>query len=199
MMKIRIVSSKTDQFRQGDELLVARTNTPTCPVTMLERFMCRTGMASNDERFLFRPIQKTKMGEKLRESGKISYTCLRGLFCKKLGELGFPVEVFGLHSLRAGGASAAANAKVPDRLFKRHGRWRSENTKDGYIKDDVESRLEVSRRLGLYLSNDLIPFFISPIMSLNSQPSVAQPSYGFRVCNRMFGVHACGSVYVLRV
>ena len=37
------------------------------------------------------------------------------------------------------------------------------------------------------------------IMSLNSQPSVAQPSYGFRVCNRTFGVHACGSVYVLRV
>ena len=58
---------------------------------------------------------------------------------------------------------------------------------------------EVSRRLGLYLSNDLTPFFVSPIMSLNSQPSVAQPSYGFRVCNRMFGVHACGSVYVLRV
>ena len=94
--------------------------------------MYRTGMASNDEHFLFRPIQKTKMGEKLRESGKISYTCLRGLFRKKLEELGFPVEVFGLHSLRAGGVSAAANAKVPDRLFKRHGRWRSESTKDGY-------------------------------------------------------------------
>ena len=62
MMKIRIVSSKTDQFRQGDELLVARTNTPTCPVTMLERFMYRTGMASNDKCFLFRPIQKTKDG-----------------------------------------------------------------------------------------------------------------------------------------
>ena len=73
------------------------------------------------------------MGEKLRESGKISYTYLRGLFHKKLGELGFPEEVFGLHSLRAGGASAAASAKVPDRLFKRHGRWRSENAKDGYV------------------------------------------------------------------
>ena len=46
---------------------------------------------------------------------------------------------FGLHSLRAGGASAAANAGVPDRLFKRHGRWRSKAAKDGYIKDSEEA------------------------------------------------------------
>ena len=76
---------------------------------------------------------------------------MRSLFRKKLVQLGLPVNEFGLHSLRAGGATAAANAKVPDRLFKRHGRWRSENAKDGYVKDDVESKLEVSRRLGLYL------------------------------------------------
>ena len=40
---------------------------------------------------------------------------------------------FGMHSLRAGGATAAANAGVLDRLFKRHGHWRSETAKDGYI------------------------------------------------------------------
>ncbi|KAL5497418.1 hypothetical protein EMCRGX_G013885 [Ephydatia muelleri] len=42
-----------------------------------------------------------------------------------------------MHSLRAGGATAAANAGVPDRLFKRHGRWKSESAKDGYVKDSV--------------------------------------------------------------
>jgi len=75
----------------------------------------------------------------------------KGSFCKKLADLGFPSEEFGLHSLRSGGATAAANAKVPDRLFKRHGCWKSKNAKDGYIKDDVESRLKVSKSLGLYL------------------------------------------------
>ena len=39
-----------------------------------------------------------------------------------------------LHSLRAGGATSAANVGIPDRLFKRHGRWASENAKDGYVK-----------------------------------------------------------------
>ena len=65
--------------------------------------------------------------------------------------LGFSPEEFELHSLRAGGATAAANAKVPDRMFKRHSRWKSENAKDGYVKNDVRSRLEVAKSLELYL------------------------------------------------
>jgi len=73
------------------------------------------------------------------------------VFNKKIVALGFPARNFSLHSLRAGEASAAANAKVPVHLFKRHGRWKSENAKDGYVKDSIESRLEVSKRLGLYL------------------------------------------------
>ncbi|XP_033729279.1 uncharacterized protein LOC117318361 [Pecten maximus] len=48
---------------------------------------------------------------------------------------------FGLHSFRAGGASAAANHGIPDRLFKKHGRWRSETAKDGYVKDDENHTL----------------------------------------------------------
>ena len=54
-----------------------------------------------------------------------------------------------MHSLRAGGATAAANAGVEDRLFKCHGRWKSETAKDSYVKDSVERRLEVSKQLGI--------------------------------------------------
>ena len=129
---------------------MARTNNSTCPVAMLERYMQSTSMAPRDQ-FLFRPIQSTRKGEFLRDTGKISYSYLRDLFRKNLSDLGFPPNEFGLHSLRAGGATAGAIAKVPDRMFKRHGRWKSENAKDGYVKDDVKSRLEVSRSLGLYL------------------------------------------------
>ena len=62
-------------------------------------------------------------------------------------ELGYPKNSFGLHSLRTGGASAAANAGVSDRLFKRHGRWKTDQAKDGYIKDKLDSLLSVSRSL----------------------------------------------------
>ena len=73
------------------------------------------------------------------------------LFMVKLRELGYDAKQFGLHSLRlrAGGATAAANAGVQDRLFKRHGHSRSETAKDGYIKDNSKAFISVSRSLEL--------------------------------------------------
>ena len=45
--------------------------------------------------------------------------------------------------------SAAANAGISDRLFKRHGRGKSDRARDGYVKDNINSLLSVSRSLGL--------------------------------------------------
>ena len=59
------------------------------------------------------------------------------------------ISAIGTHSLRSGGATAAANAGVPDRLFKRHGRWASESARDGYVQDSLSSRLLVSKALGI--------------------------------------------------
>ena len=71
------------------------------------------------------------------------------LILEKISAIGLDPKRFGLHSLRSGGASAAANAGVPDRMIKRHGRWHSENAKDGYVKDSLEECLLVSQKLGL--------------------------------------------------
>ena len=89
---------------------------------------------------VFRGISVTKNGERLRKTGGLSYSRLRELLLSKISQLGYDPKPFGLHSVRAGGATAAANAGVPDRLFKRHGRWKSESANDGYIKDSVEKR-----------------------------------------------------------
>ena len=64
---------------------------------------------------------------------------LRELLRTKLAQLGCNPDEFGVHSLQAGGPMKAANAGVPDRLFKHHGRWKSEAAKDGYIEDSVEN------------------------------------------------------------
>ena len=63
--------------------------------------------------------------------------------------MGYPAEQFGLHSLRAGGVTAAANAGIQNRLFKRHGRWKSDTAKDGHIEDSTDRRLSVSLGIGL--------------------------------------------------
>lgn len=54
-----------------------------------------------------------------------------------------------LHSLRSGGATAAANAGVNDRCWKRHGRWKGDNSKDRYVADSLDSRLSVSKLLSI--------------------------------------------------
>ena len=59
------------------------------------------------------------------------------------------ISAIGTHSLRSGGATAAANAGVPDRPFKRHGSWASESAKDGCVQDFLSSRLSVSKALGI--------------------------------------------------
>ena len=69
---------------------------------------------------------------------------------KELVEAHLPsVQNISPHSLRAGGASAAAENGVPDRLISKHGRWKSENARNGYIQDSVENRLSISKNLGL--------------------------------------------------
>ena len=149
MMSIHIRSSKTDQYRQGAEVVVARAHSEICPVARLEEYYSIAKLDLQSSEHLFRKIQSTVNGEKLRESGTISYTRLREVVLQKVQELGYDPKMYGLHSFRAGGASLAANEGVPDHLFKRHGRWMSDTAKDGYIKDSLEDRLLVSKRLKL--------------------------------------------------
>ena len=145
-LQIKLRSSKTDQFRQGDVVLVARSGKPTCPVAMVEQYMSK-GELVGKSGLLFRPL--TKNGKKLRSSGSLTYSRLRELLLERLQALGYPADRFGVHSLRAGGATAAAVSGVPDRLFKRHGRWRSDTAKDGYVEDSMEGRLSVTQDLGI--------------------------------------------------
>ena len=66
-----------------------------------------------------------------------------------LQAIGLNAAEFGLHSFRAGGATAAAQAGVSDRLLKRHGGWKSDRAKDSYIVESQESLLAPSQALGL--------------------------------------------------
>ena len=98
---------------------------------------------------VFKGITKTRTGEKLQKSGRLSNSRAWEILLEKIKAMGWDPSQFGMHSLRVGGTTAAANAGVPDRLFKQHGCRRSETVSDGYVKDSVEKRLEVSKHLGL--------------------------------------------------
>ena len=61
----------------------------------------------------------------------------------------FPHKTIGLHGLRAGDATMSAKHNVDDRLISKHGRWKTDQTRDDYIRPDIKDRLSVTKNLGL--------------------------------------------------
>ena len=98
-MRVRILSGKTDQSRQGDTVLVTRSGSTMCPVAMMERYFLHAKLSQILSLLLFRGITRTKHGAKRRFGGGLSYTRMRELFLSKWKELGFDTKQLGLHSL----------------------------------------------------------------------------------------------------
>lgn len=149
-MSIKVEKRKNDQLRQGDEVLIAKGEGTACPVKILEEYLNRFNIDPLSDQFIFRRLIKTKKSYKLASNNKpISYSTFRDHLRKTLRGFVPDPQVYGTHSFRSGGASAAANSGVPDRVFQRHGRWKSASAKDGYVEDSTDVKLSVSKSLGL--------------------------------------------------
>ena len=106
----------------------------------------------DSQEFVFRAVTffKTQSKHKLRKANKpISYSTARSNMLDWAEKIGLDRTLFDFHSFRSGGATVAANNVIKDRLFKRHGRWKSEKAKDGYVKDSLSELLSVTLNLGL--------------------------------------------------
>ena len=69
------------------------------------------GLEYTSHKRVFRGISKTKLGDKLKKKkgSGLSYSRARELLLGKMKSMGMNPTLFGMHSLRAGGATAAAN------------------------------------------------------------------------------------------
>ena len=68
------------------------------------------------------PHIQTKSGHKISKAKEISYSRIRQIFKGYISKITTTPENFGLHSLSSGGASAAANNGISDRLISKQGR-----------------------------------------------------------------------------
>ena len=150
-MKIFIEHSKTDQYQEGAWVYIARLDSPVCPVKTLKRYLELADISCNNE-YLFRAMtffKKTNVHKLRSKNVAICYSTARSAVMIYLSRIGLDEKLFGLHSLRRGGASAAANRGVNDRLFQKHGRWKTAGVKNSYVEEDLDSLLQVSFGLGL--------------------------------------------------
>lgn len=150
-MSLFIEKSKTDQHRKGSTVLISRTFSFTCPVHMLETYINQANISKDSQEYIFRSVtlQKKTHSYILRGKTPLSYTRAREILLNALTSLGLDRTKFGLHSLRSGGATAAAAAGINDRIFKKHGRWASDTAKDGYVHENLKEKLSVSKNIGL--------------------------------------------------
>ena len=120
--KVEIRKSKTDQYRSGKEVTIAEGFTSACPYNMLLKYMSAASLDITTQAFLFRPAFRSSKGCKLISKDKqLSYTRARERIIKMLSSVA-PNLNLGLHSLRAGGVTAAADNEVQDSCLKWHGR-----------------------------------------------------------------------------
>lgn len=148
-LSLFLVKSKTDQYRQGNKVLINEGKTAGCPISILKRYISAANVDLKSGDFLFKPAYRSKGKCALINKNKpISYTRARETIISRLKEVCGDANL-GLHSMRAGGASMAARSTVNERCWKRHGRWKGEKSKDGYVEDTIEKRLEVSKYLNL--------------------------------------------------
>ena len=80
---------------------------------------------------------------------RLSYTRALELKRRQLRAVGLKPGEYGQHSMRAGGARLAAALGIPDRLIMRQGGWRSEKSKNNYIRETKDALLQVSRSFAL--------------------------------------------------
>lgn len=130
--------AKNDKERKGHTRLVEeRPPGQFCALRAVEEHMTQQREQDNEA-----PLFPTTAGKAMHADTP------RGRMRYWLGQAGLTsVAEYGFHSLRAGGATAAALAGVPVENIKGHGNWNSEAVY-GYIRPDDEARLRASRAMG---------------------------------------------------
>ena len=149
-MSVFIEKSKTDICRKGNQLHLAKINSNFCALELTKKYFVLAGIDKQCDKYIFRGIENAKNVQKLRNIDKPkSYKTVRGHVLELLANIGLDSKKFGLHRLRSGVALAAINLGANDRLFEKHGKWKSGKVKGSYVHEDIDSKLLISRNLGL--------------------------------------------------
>ena len=109
---VNVKMAKTDPFRPGTTLTIAKSNSTVCAVIALRDYLLPRNPSTN--------------GEMLQNDQLLSRSTLNSNLRELLNILGYLEKEFAPHSFRIGAAATAAAANMPPWLIKTVGRWRSD-------------------------------------------------------------------------
>jgi integrase len=147
-LEIIIPSAKNDQLREGNKVLVAKIDGDYCPYSLLKSYFETVDFDKKSEVLMFRRVIIKGDKKCLHPADlPLKYINVLDTSRRALEKIGLDSKKYGTHSLRAGGSTSAANSGLEDRLFQRHGRWKTVGSKNAYIKDNVDRLLSVTKNL----------------------------------------------------
>ena len=146
-LKILIPSSKTDIYREGKFVFLAKDNHRL--YALVFRYLKKARLNLNDNHFLFTGI---KYDKSLRDfavtNSKLTYNVFREIVKKAVLELGYDPNEFGTHSCRSGGATDLA-PHISEYELLISGRWSDSRSIGSYVEIPQERRIEINNVLGL--------------------------------------------------
>jgi integrase len=163
-MVLHFPQRKTDPFRRGTTVWIARVGGRLCPVGLMERYLARIfGSRKPAELLGNLPVfpGQAKAKEFVDSVGHaaaepwISYETVRKQMKEAFGKAGLDTKVFRTHSFRSGGATTAKLQGLPHEEIAKHGAWNDLFTFHGYLEPSEEERLRVSLEVGNAVSRSL--------------------------------------------
>lgn len=107
-LTVFVPRAKNDIYGEGNYFYIKRLASQYCPVALLERYISMCNIELSSSVALFRPLRLFKTSNSYTLYGvKLSYTTCREIVKECLKEIGVDHELYGLHSLRSGGANSA--------------------------------------------------------------------------------------------
>ena len=146
-LKLFIPSSKTDTYRQGKYVFLARANADL--YSLFFKYLRKAKLDLKDNHFLFGPIkfdQSTK--DFMITNSKLSYDVFRDVVKKSVSDLGYDPKDFGTHSCRSGGATTLAPF-ISEYELLISGRWADPRSIGSYVEISQERRIEINKSFHL--------------------------------------------------
>lgn len=144
-LKILIPKSKTDKYRNGNHVLLGKSQNPISPFMLFKKYISMIEPKIGDNHFLFHPLKKSK--DQFSSENKIlSYTSFNEIVKRLVIKIGLDPSLYGTHSLRSGGATALAPSVTEHELLV-SGRWSDSRSIRCYIEMSDHSRFAISQNL----------------------------------------------------
>ena len=142
-LKILFKGGKNDQYSEGSERIVASNpNNKICPVKLTINYFQFLGASYSGYMVpACTPKNTPNPCKAVPYSGALSD------MKKLMTNLGYDAKMYGEHSGKRGGATAAAANGATDKQLKRLGGWRSDAMPAKYVDLSINSRISMSQLL----------------------------------------------------